>query len=395
MCYWYDHQNRRIKTTVGSTSTHYIWTGGQVLAEHNAANGNRIIDYIYAGGKLIAKDDGETPQYLLQDKLSIRATVTFDRSGAGYYGYTFSSRQGHLPFGEELGNSGTVDKHQFTSYERDAETATDYAVNRQYHNSTGRFNRVDPASSSYSLANPQSLNRYAYVHNDPVNATDSQGLNLDSNDGVLTCFIVPSQVWGNGFLNGNSAGLGGWTRICISSGGGGDEFECTDKNIKDELNKLERDLFDVANSRISKALSASASDLSNIGLSVGGEEGADFAHRIREQITAAFGNFYSPIDGRFDQGLVDETNSIIRAVNIWLPDAMTKRNKRLFDTLYKDTEAGIALISDINWSFSKLKRCKLTKEQQMQFTRQQDRWEAFQLIVSPLLSAFQRPRKIA
>src|SRR5262249_13102819 len=123
--YWYDHENRRIKTTVGSTSKHYVWDGGQVLAYHNASIGSLLIDYIYAAGKLIAKDAGETPQFLLQDKLSVRLTVTNDRGGAGY-GYFVGARQGHLPFGEELGNSSSgVDKHKFTSYEWDSETGTD------------------------------------------------------------------------------------------------------------------------------------------------------------------------------------------------------------------------------------------------------------------------------
>jgi hypothetical protein len=30
--------------------------------------------------------------------------------------------QGHLPFGEDFGESGTQQKHHFTSYERDSES---------------------------------------------------------------------------------------------------------------------------------------------------------------------------------------------------------------------------------------------------------------------------------
>jgi YD repeat-containing protein len=32
----YDYQNRRVRKTVGSAVTHYIWDGSQVIAEHNA-----------------------------------------------------------------------------------------------------------------------------------------------------------------------------------------------------------------------------------------------------------------------------------------------------------------------------------------------------------------------
>src|SRR6185503_14854652 len=33
--YAYDNQNRRYKKTIGSTVTHYVWEGSQVIAEHN------------------------------------------------------------------------------------------------------------------------------------------------------------------------------------------------------------------------------------------------------------------------------------------------------------------------------------------------------------------------
>jgi RHS repeat-associated protein len=81
----------------------------------------------------------------------------------------------NLPFGEDaLTGSGQDDKHRFTSYERDNETASDYAVNRQYQMSTGRFNRPDPVRCG--LANPQEFNRYAYAANDPINSIDPLGL---------------------------------------------------------------------------------------------------------------------------------------------------------------------------------------------------------------------------
>jgi hypothetical protein len=54
--YVYDHQNRRVKTASGS-STHYVWEGYQVLAEHNASTGAVLIDYVYAGSQMIAKED--------------------------------------------------------------------------------------------------------------------------------------------------------------------------------------------------------------------------------------------------------------------------------------------------------------------------------------------------
>jgi RHS repeat-associated protein len=137
-----------------------------VLAEHNGSTGAVLTDYIFAGSRMIAKF-GSTSSYFLSDRLSVRLSInTTTGSVVG--------RQAHLPFGEPFGESGTQDKKHLTSYERDVETGTDYAVNRQYAHIVGRFMRVDPLAGS--IGDPQSLNRYAYVRSDPINRTDPLGL---------------------------------------------------------------------------------------------------------------------------------------------------------------------------------------------------------------------------
>jgi len=115
---------------------------------------------------MIGKFASGVTQYFLNDRLSVR--LMLDTSG------NVLGRQGHLPFGEDFGVSGSQDKHHFTSYEGDAEGGTDYAVNRQYSQVAGRFMRVDQKAGS--LSNPQSFDRYAYVTNDPIRFTDPSGL---------------------------------------------------------------------------------------------------------------------------------------------------------------------------------------------------------------------------
>jgi hypothetical protein len=44
----------------------------------------------------------------------------------------------------------------------------------------GRFAEPDPYGGSYNLSDPQSLNRYAYTKNDPVNRRDPSGLDATS-----------------------------------------------------------------------------------------------------------------------------------------------------------------------------------------------------------------------
>jgi RHS repeat-associated protein len=182
--YSYDERNWRVKKTVGSSVTHYIWEGGQVLAEHNGSTGAVIVDYIYAGGRMIAKEDAGARRYFLSDRLSVR--VSLDTGG------NVVGRQGHLPFGEDFAESGTQQKQHLTSYERDAESGLDYAVNRYHSSNAGRFSSVDPVTGG--IASPQSLNRYSYVQNDPVNLVDPDGRLLGipyiSPDVILDAFSV-------------------------------------------------------------------------------------------------------------------------------------------------------------------------------------------------------------
>jgi RHS repeat-associated protein len=91
-----------------------------------------------------------------------------DRNG------TVVAEQGHYPFGEFWYSSSATTKWRFTSYERDSESGNDYAIFRYHSNRLGRFLTPDPLAGS--VFNPQSLNRYAYVVNDPVNLIDPLGL---------------------------------------------------------------------------------------------------------------------------------------------------------------------------------------------------------------------------
>src|ERR1700738_4172402 len=82
--------------------------------------------------------------------------------------------QDHLPFGEDGGTTGTSEKHRFTNYERDNESGSDYAINRQHQYANGRFMQPDPIHGDPDF--PQTLNRYSYTANDPIDLWDPVGL---------------------------------------------------------------------------------------------------------------------------------------------------------------------------------------------------------------------------
>ena len=91
--------------------------------------------------------------------------------------------------------SGNPINPVFTTYERSFITGVDDAINRGY-DSHERFLQPDPAGmEAVRLTEPQSLNPYAYVGNDPVNRSDPAGLN-DTSDVISAVTGLGSSVLG-------------------------------------------------------------------------------------------------------------------------------------------------------------------------------------------------------
>jgi RHS repeat-associated protein len=170
--YRYDYKNRRIKKTAGTVANHYIWDGSHVLAEHNVNTGAQIVDYVFVNDRFIGAGAGSSYgsssvfSYYLSDQLSER--MSLDNTG------NLTGRQAHLPFGEDFGEAGTQEKHHYTTYERDTDSSLDYAMNRNFSPTVGRFLAADRHGSS--TKNPQNLNRNSYAGNDPVNRMDPFGM---------------------------------------------------------------------------------------------------------------------------------------------------------------------------------------------------------------------------
>jgi RHS repeat-associated protein len=119
--------------------------------------------------------------------------VVTDRLGSVVKSGTETLR--YFPWGEER-NTTTQNRDKFGAYFRDS-TGLDYALNRYYSSSHGRFLTPDPYYSSAGPEGPQSWNRYAYVENDPVNKVDPYGLDLFWADSLL---MFPGEL----------GGIGGW-----------------------------------------------------------------------------------------------------------------------------------------------------------------------------------------
>jgi RHS repeat-associated protein len=180
----YGSSNARLISKDAATNdlTFYAWSGGQVVAEYFEQASAGIVrwqkSYVFAGDRLLSTGTlvagNESIEHHHSDRLGTRI-VTNPQTG-GYF------EQATLPFGTALNaESSGATNQRFTSYDRSHITGLDYAVNRHYDSAQNRFTQVDPIGmSAANLVNPQSLNLYAYVENDPVNYIDPSGLNAAS-----------------------------------------------------------------------------------------------------------------------------------------------------------------------------------------------------------------------
>jgi RHS repeat-associated protein len=182
--YVYGSSNQRLMTQDGDGSsnsrTYYIWNGDAVIAEYIETQSAPTApqwskSYIFLGARLLSTSTpnvsgGEVTQYHHPDRLGTRLISNAADTNV--------QEQATLPFGTALDSESTgASNRRFTSYDRSAVTGLDYAVNRTYDSQQGRFTQVDPIGiQAASLDNPQSLNLYNYVGNDPVNRTDPNGL---------------------------------------------------------------------------------------------------------------------------------------------------------------------------------------------------------------------------
>jgi RHS repeat-associated protein len=191
------------------TETYILGPTGEQVTQLDGS-GNWQHTNVYAAGQLLATYDSEVaPQkqsvqllhFNLSDPLG---TKRIQISAAGVVELSCSS----LPYGEALSCNGTTQdatQHHFTGKERDQESQLDYFGARYYSSTIGRMMSPDPSGLSYAdPTNPQSLNLYSYVLNNPLKFTDPSG---------MAC------VWDDGSFDSEDDKQTGSSRQCSSAGG--------------------------------------------------------------------------------------------------------------------------------------------------------------------------------
>jgi RHS repeat-associated protein len=169
--YIYDAEGRRVGKSDGTVYT--IDGGGGVLDEVKGGVWKR--SEVYLGGKHLATVTTATVVFVHSDWLGT------ERARTNMLGVVCETETSQ-PFGDNVQKTGNCDVSSdfFTGKPRDAESNLDDFGARYFSSQWGRWMSADwtaaPSSVPYAtLTNPQSLNLYAYVGNDPVDGQDADG----------------------------------------------------------------------------------------------------------------------------------------------------------------------------------------------------------------------------
>lgn len=166
--YVYDARGRRVEKKIGTNITDYLYDfSGNVVTEGTAGCGSLCAtnQYAYANGSLVAQYENNTTYFIHKDQLGTTRLLTkMDKS--------IFDNMDFLPFGEQIAGTSST-SHKFTSKERDSESSLDNFGARHDSSDLGRF--MSPDTGTFHFENPQSLNRYSYVLNDPLRFIDPDG----------------------------------------------------------------------------------------------------------------------------------------------------------------------------------------------------------------------------
>ncbi|MFZ0856657.1 MAG: RHS repeat-associated core domain-containing protein [Candidatus Acidiferrales bacterium] len=165
--YTYDGNGLRVQKSANGTTTVFIYSGAQDIAEYDngAAPSSPSREFIYGNGDLLAEVSSGATTYYQKDHLSIRMITDANGNVVG--------QQGHYPFGEQWYSSNGSTEWTFTSYQNNPETGLEYALARYYDPRTATFCSADPVEGDPD--DPESWNRYAYARDNPINLTDPSG----------------------------------------------------------------------------------------------------------------------------------------------------------------------------------------------------------------------------
>ncbi len=160
--YTYDGDGQRVKRVDNGVSSAYV---GHAY-EWNSTNG--VTKYYYAAGTRVAMRQGTNVYYLHGDHLH-STSVSTDING-NWFGQTL-----YLPFGgTRYSSGGQPSDYLYTGQRQESTTGGLYDYGARFYDPLiGRFISADMVVPGAD--NPQALNRYSYVFNNPLKYKDPSG----------------------------------------------------------------------------------------------------------------------------------------------------------------------------------------------------------------------------
>jgi RHS repeat-associated protein len=217
--YVYDAFNQRVKVQTASSASEYLFdpSGRRVsswLLNGSPAGFGDEGRIWWDGGLLATRDFNGTTYFHHSNWLGT------ERMRTDYQGQVATTSPS-LAFGDGFSQSSSdqygaaQDNNEFAGQDHDAETDTEHAQYRQYAATQGRWMSPDPYDGSYSFGNPQSMNRYTYVLNNPFSFIDPLGLDgctiytLLNSDGMVVSQDTVCTITSSGGDDGGGDGADG------------------------------------------------------------------------------------------------------------------------------------------------------------------------------------------
>jgi RHS repeat-associated protein len=182
--YTYDATGRRKSKTVNGTTTVYVTSGDQEVLEYDGSTGQILAWYTYGAGidEALNRIQPSGARVTLIPDIQGSVIGSLDSASATL------AKTAYLPFGESANTSGS---YRHTGRRIDAETNGLYYYRaRTYSPTLGRFIQPDP------IGYAGGVNLYAYVLNDPLNATDPSGEVANFVVGAATSVILGGIIRG-------------------------------------------------------------------------------------------------------------------------------------------------------------------------------------------------------
>ena len=189
--YTYDAEGRITQVDGGSTATYQYDAFGR--RTRRTVNGVGYEDVYDPSGKMVTEVQTSGLTVKRQEIYTPGRHLATYTNGATYFSHTDwtgservrSASDGTSagtctgnPYGDHYSCTGTDPSPiKYAGMEYDGETQLNHTLFRYYNPRLGLWMTPDPAGASVAdLTDPQSLNRYAYVANNPINRVDPSGL---------------------------------------------------------------------------------------------------------------------------------------------------------------------------------------------------------------------------